>query len=67
MLCRDGSIIMFLRGIGLMRETAYMRVSVMIPSCSRVDDSLTCNSRNAPYTTSFVLGFDIVSPEGKLK
>lgn len=67
MLCRDGSIIMFFRGIGLMRETAYARVSVMIPSFSRVDDSLTCNSRNVPYTTSFVLGFDIVSPDGKLK
>lgn len=58
---------MFLRGIGLMHETAYMRVSVMIPSFSRLDDSLTCNSRSAPYTTSFVLGFDIVSPENKLK
>lgn len=67
MLCRDGSIIMFLSGIAFTRGTAYMRVSVMIPGFSRVDDTLTCNSRNAPRTTSFVLGFDLVSPENKLK
>lgn len=60
-LCTDNSIIMFLRGIGpLIYETAYMRVSVMIPNFTSPDDFRTTHSKNAPFTTSFVLGFDIV-------
>lgn len=67
-LCRDNSIIMFLRGIGpFIHETAYMRVSVMIPNFSSPDDFRISRSKNAPFTTSFVLGFDIVTPEKKLK
>lgn len=67
-LCTDNSIIMFLRGIGpFMYETAYMRVSVMIPNFTSPDDFRTSHSKNAPFTTSFVLGFDIVPPETKLK
>ncbi len=67
-LCTDNSIIMFLRGIGpFMYETAYMRVSVMIPNFTSPDDFRTSHSKNAPFTTSFVLGFDIVPPEKKLK
>lgn len=67
-LCTDNSIIMFLRGIGpFIYETAYMRVSVMIPNFSDPDDFRTSRSKNAPFTTSFVLGFDIVPPEKKLK
>ena len=59
---------MFLRGIGpFMYETAYMRVSVMIPNFTSPDDFRTSHSKNAPFTTSFVLGFDIVPPEKKLK
>ena len=66
--CTDNSIIMFLRGIGpFMYETAYMRVSVMIPNFTSPDDFRTSHSKNAPFTTSFVLGFDIVPPENKLK
>lgn len=67
-LCTDNSIIMFLRGIGpFIHETAYMRVSVMIPNFSSPDDFRISRSKNAPFTTSFVLGFDIVTPEKKLK
>lgn len=67
-LCSDNSIIMFLRGMGpFIYETAYMRVSVMIPNFTIPDDFRTSNSTNAPFTTSFILGFDIVPPEEKLK
>ena len=67
-LCTDNSIIMFLRGIGpFVYETAYMRVSVMIPNFTSPDDFRTSQSKNSPYTTSFVLGYDIVSPEKRLK
>lgn len=67
-LCTDNSIIMFLRGIGpYVGETAYMRVSVMIPNFSDPDDFRTFQSKNAPFTTSFVLCFDIVPPQGKLQ
>lgn len=67
-LCADNSIIMFLRGMGpFMYETAYMRVSVMIPNFTIPDDFRTSKSKNAPFTTSFILGFDIVPPEEKLK
>lgn len=67
-LCTDNSIIMFLRGIDpFMHETTYMRVSVMIPNFTSPDDFRTSHSKNAPFTTSFVLGFDIVPPEKKLK
>ncbi len=67
-LCTDNSIIMFLRGIGpFIHETAYMRVSVMIPNFTSPDDFHTSHSKNAPFTTSFVLGFDIIPPEKKLK
>ena len=66
-LCTDNSIIMFLRGIGpFVYETAYMRVSVMIPNFTSPDDFRTSHSKNAPFTTSFILGFDIVPPEKKL-
>jgi len=43
-----------------------MRVSVMIPNFSSPDDFRTNQSQNAPFTMSFILGFDIVSPEKKL-
>lgn len=67
-LCTDNSIIMFLRGIGpFVFETAYMRVSVMIPNFTSPDDFRTSQSKNSPFTTSFVLGYDIVSPEKRLK
>lgn len=67
-LCTDNSIIMSLRGIGpFMYETAYMRVSVMIPNFTSPDDFRTSHSKKAPFTTSFVLGFDIVPPEKKIK
>lgn len=67
-LCSDNSIIMFLRGLGpFMHETAYMRVSVMIPNFSSPDDFRTTHSNNQPFTTSFILGYDIVSPDSKLK
>ncbi len=63
----DNSIIMFLRGIGpFMYETAYMRVSIMIPNFTSPDDFRVSHSKNAPFTTSFILGFDLVSPEDKL-
>lgn len=64
----NNSIIMYLRGIGpFVYETAYMRVSVMIPNFSDSDDFRTIRSKNAPFTTSFILCFDIVSPGKKLK
>lgn len=67
-LCTDNSIIMFLRGIGpFIYETAYMRVSVMIPNFTSPDDFRISRSKNAPFTTSFVLGFDIVPPGKRLK
>lgn len=67
-LCTDNSIIMYLRGLGpFMHETAYMRVSVMIPNFNSPDDFRTSHSNNQPFTTSFILGYDIVSPESKLK
>ena len=67
-LCTDNSIIMFLRGIGpFVYETAYMRVSVMIPNFTSPDDFRTSQSKNSPFTTSFVLGYDMVSPEKRLK
>lgn len=67
-LCTDNSIIMFLRGLGpFLYETAYMRVSVMIPNFTSPDDFRTSHSQNTPFTTSFILGFDIVSPDKKLK
>lgn len=67
-LCTDNSIIMYLRGLGpFMHETAYMRVSVMIPNFSSPDDFRTTHSNNQPFTTSFILGYDIVSPNSKLK
>lgn len=67
-LCSDNSIIMFLRGLGpFIHETAYMRVSVMIPNFSSPDDFRTSHSNNQPFTTSFILGYDIVPPEAKLK
>ncbi len=67
-LCTDNSIIMFLRGIGpFVYETAYIRVSVMIPNFTSPDDFRTSHSKNAPFTTSFILGFDIVPPGKKLK
>lgn len=67
-LCTDNSIIMYLRGLGpFMHETAFMRVSVMIPNFNSPDDLLISHSKNAPFTTSFILGFDIVPPEGKIK
>lgn len=66
-LCTDNSIIMFLRGMGpFLYETAYMRVSVMIPNFTSPDDFRTSHSKNAPFTTSFILGFDIVPPEKRL-
>lgn len=67
-LCTDNSIIMFLRGLGpFMYETAYMRVSVMIPNFTSPDDFRTSHSKNMPFTTSFILGYDIVPPESKLR
>ncbi len=67
-LCTDNSIIMFLRGMGpFLYETAYVRVSVMIPNFTSPDDFRTSHSKNAPFTTSFILGFDIVPPEKRLK
>ena len=67
-LCTDNSIILYLRGLGpFMHETAYMRVSVMIPNFSSPDDFRTTHSKNQPFTTSFILGYDIVSPDDKLK
>lgn len=49
-----------------MYETAYMRVSIMIPNFTSPDDFRVSHSKNAPFTTSFILGFDLVSPEDKL-
>lgn len=67
-MCTDNSIIMFLRGLGpFMYETAYMRVSVMIPNFTSPDDFRTSHSKNMPFTTSFILGYDIVPPESKLR
>lgn len=67
-LCTNNSIIMYLRGLGpFMHETAYMRISVMIPNFSDLDDFRTIHSNNQPFTTSFILGYDIVSPDSKLK
>lgn len=67
-LYSNNSIIIFLRGLGpFMYETAYMRVSVMIPNFSSPDDFRISHSNNQPFTTSFILGYDIVSPESKLK
>ena len=64
----DNSIIMFLRGMGpFMLETAYMRVSVMIPNFSQPDDFRITNSKNTPYTTSFILGLDMTPAEQRLK
>lgn len=64
----DNSIIIFLRLIGpFVSETAYMRVSVMIPNFSSPDDFRILRSNNAPFTTSFVLGFDITPPKERLK
>ena len=64
----DNSIIMFLRGMGpFMLETAYMRVSVMIPNFSQPDDFRIINSKNTPYTTSFILGLDMTPAEQRLK
>ena len=67
-LYSNNSIIIYLRGLGpFMHETAYMRVSVMIPNFSSPDDFRITHSNNQPFTTSFILGYDIVSPESKLK
>lgn len=63
----ENSIIMFLRVLRFLHETAYMRVSVMIPNFSDTDDFRTSQSKNIPFTTSFILGYDIVPPESKLK
>lgn len=66
-LCTDNSIIMFLRGMGpFIHETAYMRVSVMIPNFTSPDDFRSSHSNNAPFTKSFILGYDIVPPGEKL-
>ena len=66
-LCTDNSIIMFLRGIGpFVYETAYMRISVMIPNFTSPDDFRTSQSKNTPFCTSFILGYDIVSPTNRL-
>lgn len=64
----DNSIIMFLRGLGpFATESVYMRVSVMIPNFSSPDDFRTSRSRNTPFTTSFILAYDRVPPEKRLK
>ncbi|MDE5808050.1 MAG: hypothetical protein K2H76_08020 [Muribaculaceae bacterium] len=64
----DNSIILFLRLMGpFVSETAYMRVSVMIPNDAGTDDFRTQNSKNAPFTTSFILGFDMTDPKERLK
>lgn len=64
----DNSIIIFIRGLGFMHESCYMRVSVMIPNFSNPDDFRAgAHSENTPFTTSFILAHDIVSPEERLK
>ena len=64
----DNSIILFLRLMGpFVSETAYMRVSVMIPNDAGTDDFRTQNSKNAPFTTTFILGFDMTDPKERLK
>ena len=64
----DNSIIMFLRTLGAFSDgTLYVRVSVMIPNFASTDDFRSSNSRNVPNVKSFILGFDMVSPETKLK
>ena len=66
-LSTDNSIIMYLRGMGpFIYETAYMRVSVMIPNFTDTDDFRTTQSKNAPFTTSFILGYDMIAPDKKL-
>ena len=66
-LYTDNSIIMFLRGIGpFIYETAYMRVSVMIPNFTSPDDFRTTHSNNLPFTTSFILGYDLIPSEQRI-
>ncbi len=63
----DNSIIMFLRLLGpFVVDTAYMRVSVMIPNFSPTDDFRNSHTGNAPFTTSFVLSYDVASPGNRL-
>jgi hypothetical protein len=66
-LCVNNSIIVFLRGLPFFHEAAYMRVSIMVPNASDVDDLHWYHSKNAPFTKSIVLAHDIVSNEDKLK
>ena len=67
-LCSDNSIIMYLRDLGsFAKPTAYMRVSVMIPNFSIPDDFRTTHSKNAPFTTSFILGHDFIPPEERMR
>ncbi len=64
----DNSIIMYLRGLGpFAGESVYMRVSVMIPNFNSPDDFRTSRSRNAPFTTSFILAYDRIPPEKRLE
>jgi hypothetical protein len=66
-LCVNNSIIVFLRGLPFFHGSAYMRVSIMVPNASDVDDLHWYHSKNAPFTKSIVLAHYIVSNEDKLK
>lgn len=67
-LCTDSSIILFCRAIGaFLSETAYMRVSVMIPNFGSPDDFRGKQSNNSPFTMSFIIGYDITPPEKRIE
>lgn len=67
-VCADNSIILFCRSLGhFLTETAYMRVSVMIPNFGIPDDFRGRQSNNSPFTMSFIIGFDLTPPEKRIK
>ena len=66
----DNSIIIFLRGFGLLAETnktVFMRASIMIPNFIDEDDTKPFTVQNIPTTKSFIFCYDITDPKERLE